>query len=53
MHSENDWGEAIMPDGSHVPLQPPPFEIPEDQREIIVDRPGLVLWTRKVERDNE
>lgn len=43
----NDWGEAVNPDGSRVPLVAPLFSIPEDEREVVIDTPRLVLWTRR------
>jgi hypothetical protein len=44
---DDDWGYAIMADGTHVPLQPPQFAIPEDEREYIIRTPRLTLWTRR------
>lgn len=49
MNRDDDWGYAIMADGSRVPLLPPADLIPEDEREYLVESPGLTLWTRKEE----
>lgn len=43
----SEWGEVVHPDGSTTPLQEPEFSIPEDEREIVIDRPGLTMWTVK------
>jgi hypothetical protein len=43
-----DWGEI-----NEIPLQPPSFTIPKDEREYLVNRSGLVLWTRKPKGDKE
>jgi hypothetical protein len=51
-----DLLERMEIEGAHssrIPLQPPKFDIPEDEREYLVNRPGLVLWTRKPKEDKE
>lgn len=47
MPEDSDWGEVVQSDGSRVPLEAPRFTFPEDEREYLVNRPGLVLWTRR------
>lgn len=42
-----EWGYAINPDGSRTPLAPPPNLIPEEEREYLIETPGLVMWTRR------
>lgn len=51
---DGNWGFAVYPDGSRVPLEPPPSLIPEDEREpIYTGRSGLVMWTRRAENPPE
>ena len=48
--SDDDWGSAIMDDGTVVPLSPPKVGIPEEERKYLYKSSGLTIWTRKDEQ---
>lgn len=45
--SESEWGYAVYDDGTTAPLEAPEFSIPEEDRQYLIQSPGLTLWTKK------
>jgi hypothetical protein len=54
MSDNENWGEAVYPDGTTKPLKAPEFSIPEEQREYLdTGISGLTLWTSKREEPEQ
>lgn len=48
--SRNEWGYVVDGEGNEIPLDPPQFSIPEEEREYVYKSPGLTLWTQREEK---
>ena len=47
--SDNDWGYAIMSDGTKVPLQEPEALIPVERRRVVYKSQNLTMWVDKAD----